>query len=60
MLDSELPGLLGQAEWYTQDCPAAILEGKDSPRRPSPLRRWRREGRVRRAIGSFQRLWGGA
>lgn len=50
--DEDLPGLAAQADWLTQDMPAAILEGARLPERP-PLpvaprrRRWWSRGRRR-------------
>lgn len=45
LLDRDVPGLLGQIEWFTEAAPAAILSGQALPERPalepSP-RRWLR------------------
>jgi protein-tyrosine phosphatase len=45
LLDREVPGLLGQIEWYTDAAPAAILSGHALPERPvlePAARRWLR------------------
>lgn len=43
--DQDLPGIVDQAAWYTEDAPAAILAGEPLPERPDPparrKRRWR-------------------
>jgi protein-tyrosine phosphatase len=48
LLDHDLPGLLGQIEWFTESAPAAILAGEALPERPAlepAPRRWlRRRG----------------
>jgi protein-tyrosine phosphatase len=41
VLDRELPGVLDQAPWFTNDAPAAILAGERLPQRPDPPRRKR-------------------
>ncbi|HKP89649.1 MAG TPA: CpsB/CapC family capsule biosynthesis tyrosine phosphatase [Thermoleophilaceae bacterium] len=38
-LDEVLPGLAGQAAWYTREAPAAMLAGAELPDRPEPPRR---------------------
>ncbi len=41
----DVPGLLGQIEWFTEAAPAAILAGEALPERPKlapPPRRWLR------------------
>lgn len=43
--EGELPGILAQVEWFTEDAPAAILAGEPLPPRPNPPSRssgWRR------------------
>lgn len=42
VLERELPGILDQAPWFTNDAPAAILAGERLPPRPDPPRRKRR------------------
>jgi protein-tyrosine phosphatase len=37
VLERELPGVLDQAGWYTDEVPAAMLAGDRLPARPSPL-----------------------
>jgi protein-tyrosine phosphatase len=37
VLERELPGVLGQASWYTDEVPAAMLAGDRLPARPGPL-----------------------
>jgi len=44
--EPDLPGILAQAEWYTERAPAAILAGADLPERPPPPR-LRRTGLAR-------------
>jgi protein-tyrosine phosphatase len=47
LLDRDVPGLLGQIEWFTEAAPAAILAGQALPERPKlapPPRRWLRRG----------------
>jgi protein-tyrosine phosphatase len=47
VLDRDLPGILGQAEWFTLEAPAAILAGSPLPPRPqiaAPRRRVRWPG----------------
>jgi protein-tyrosine phosphatase len=34
LLDQQLPGVLGQIEWFTSEAPAAILEDRPLPDRP--------------------------
>jgi protein-tyrosine phosphatase len=41
-LDSDLPGLLEQQQWFTEDAAAAIASGEELPLRPTPPRRRRR------------------
>ncbi len=36
VLERELPGVLDQASWYTDEVPAAILAGDRLPARPAP------------------------
>jgi protein-tyrosine phosphatase len=45
LLDRDVPGLLGQIEWFTEAAPAAILSGQALPEKPaleSSPRRWLR------------------
>jgi tyrosine-protein phosphatase YwqE len=41
-LETELPGIAGQADWFTVEAPGAILADRDLPPRPPPLRAPRR------------------
>ena len=45
LLDRDVPGLLGQIEWFTREAPEAILAGRALPAKPElppPPRRWLR------------------
>jgi protein-tyrosine phosphatase len=53
-LDSELPGLAEQADWFTTEAPSAILAGEELPAAPEPPERAKRGLRklLRAASGS--------
>jgi protein-tyrosine phosphatase len=50
--ERELPGVLGQADWFTREVPEAVLAGAPPPPRP-PLPA--RPGRLRRRLGRWRR-----